>query len=159
MKSPFHREHSRDEPRAVVELWGERVRFAFDRKLVHEFELRELVAIGERWFAPMLLEDEHYLVLVLPDGGWIQLGESTVDRERLVRALEAVHSTKLEFECLWSGDDQGRVLLPERLRGRPLFHVEPLERTAWWGRLTDRFDPEITWRLTDEVEALVRPKR
>ncbi|MBI5433062.1 MAG: hypothetical protein HZA52_09560 [Planctomycetes bacterium] len=159
MKSPFHREHSRDEPRAVVELWGERVRYAFDRELVREFELRELVAVGERWFAPMHLEDEHYLVLVLPDGGWLQLGELTLGRERLVRALEALHGTRIEFECLGSGDDQGRMLLPERLKGRPLFHVEPLERAGWWGRVIDRFDPRITWRLTDELEALARVDR
>lgn len=127
--------------------------------MVADVDLTSLVAVGEKWYAPTYFEDEHYLVLVLDASSWVQLGESCAGRNDLVRVLGELHGTAIEFECLWSGDDRGRVLLPERLRGRPLFDVEPLASEGWLERLHDRLSPRITWRLASEVRALAAEPR
>lgn len=114
---------------------------------IEHFDWSGIALIGELTTSEGPDIDDHFLVLVLRNGSWLEVPASKA--AGCAPQLRPELRSKIEFRLCSVTKEASRIMYPEELAERPIFSFGPPQASGWLSRLKALF--VIKRQLSDEV--------
>jgi hypothetical protein len=117
-----------------IEVKGHNIVRMKDNKILYDVPIKDIRLIGEYTTADGPYLDDWFLVIVTSQD-WYEIPMDIVNIDKMLRDLEKLLGTNLDYQLTKSTKWRTRIIYPEASRDKEIYEVVGLEPKIFWDKV------------------------